>query len=103
MKSAILVLVGIAVGVLVSMLLAPVVVGVGAGAGVATGLKSGACLTVEAAKAKGFITAEQVDEVLRTAGDLISDTARSEEKVLLTGGDAECVKIIDDLKKHVEK
>lgn len=33
-----------------------VATGLGAGVGIATGIQAGACLTVEAAKGKGFIT-----------------------------------------------
>jgi hypothetical protein len=103
MKSTILVLVGIAVGAVLSVLIAPVVLGVGTGIGVATGMQAGACLTVEAAKSKGYITAEQVDEVLRTAADLIVTNAKPEQKIDLSGGDAQCAKVIDDLKKHAQQ
>jgi len=103
MKSALLVVVGIVIGGVLSFLLAPAVVGVSAGVGVATGLTAGACLTVEAAKQKGFITAEQVNEVLLAAGELISASASADSKPTLTGGDAECQRVVTDLKKAAQK
>jgi hypothetical protein len=62
-------------------------------------MKAGACLTVEAAKERGFITAEQVDEVLRAAVEQIASSAPDENAAALTGADAECAKVVSDLKK----
>ena len=42
-------------------------VGAGAGIGIVTGLKAGACLTLEAARAQGLITAEQEGDILQAA------------------------------------
>ena len=75
MKSFLLLLAGFVLGGIAAVMLAgPVATGVATGIGVATGLEAGACLTVEAAKEKGFITAEQVAEVLEAAGRLIAET-----------------------------
>lgn len=44
--------------------------GLGAGAGIVTGMQAGACLTVEAAKDKGFIRADQVEQIFAAAAVL---------------------------------
>jgi len=69
--------------------------GIGAGVGIATGLKAGACVTVEAAKEKGLISAEQVDEVLNAAVNKIAGEAGDTDTTLV-GTDAECQKIVDE-------
>jgi hypothetical protein len=71
--------------------------GVGAGVGIATGVKAGACFAVEAAKDLGFITAEQVDDVLNAAVKQIASDQVIEETTL-TGTDAECEKVVAELK-----
>jgi len=74
--------------------------GAGAGVGIVTGVRAGACLTVEAAKDKGFLTSEQVDEVLTAAVRQFADSAPDDAaEVSLAGGDAECLKVVDELKK----
>ncbi len=103
MKSFLLVVVGIVIGAVASLLLAPMAVGVGAGVGILTGLKAGACLTVEAAKAEGLINAQQVDQILRAAGKQIASTGAADNEVGLTGSDAECAKVVADLKKAAQK
>jgi hypothetical protein len=99
MKSFLLVLVGLIIGGAATVVLAPALLGVGAGVGIATGMKAGACLTVEAAKERGFITAEQVDEVLRAAVKQIASSAPDGSAAALTDADAECAKVVSDLKK----
>ena len=69
MKGFLIFIVGAILGAIASFVVAT---GIGAGVGVATGLQAGACLTVEAAKDKGFITSEQVDEVLAAAAQQIN-------------------------------
>lgn len=71
--------------------------GVGAGAGIVTGLKAGACLTVEAAKEQGLITADQVDQVLSAAAGQIADTHTPVPDFV--GGNAACEQFIADLKQ----
>jgi hypothetical protein len=103
MKSFLMVVLGFVLGVVVMMFLAPAVVGVGTGVGIATGLKAGACLTVEAAKDKGFITAAQVDEVLNAAAQQIVTTSGIDDAGQLTGADQQCQKFIADLKNAAQK
>ena len=73
MKGFLIFIVGTLVGALASfVLVSGLMTGVGAGVGIATGVKAGACMTVEAARDRGLLTAEQVDEVLSAAGSSIS-------------------------------
>lgn len=98
MKSFLLVLLGVVIGAVAGvLLLSPLVLGIGTGVGVATGLQAGACLTVEAAEAAGFITAEQVDEVLNAAVGTIA-SAEIEGASALSNGDAECAEVVEALK-----
>jgi hypothetical protein len=49
-------------------------------------------------------TAAQVDEVLREAGKQIASSAEVGDKsAVLVGGDAECRRVIDELKKAAKK
>ncbi len=98
MKSFLLILLGLVIGAIAGVfLLSPFVLGIGTGVGVATGLKAGACLTVEAAKEAGFITADQVGEVLNAAIQTIAST-EIENATALSAGDAECAKVVEELK-----
>ena len=98
MKSILLLIVGAIVGAVAMLVFAtPYFTGVGAGAGIVTGWKAGACMTVEAAKDGGFITAEQVDEIFRAAAKQFADTDIDDEAPL-TGANAECAKVLADLK-----
>jgi hypothetical protein len=70
--------------------------GVGAGVGVATGLEAGACLTPEAAPAKGLLTAE------REAGLLSAATRRLASAKLPGGSDTraiDCAAVFADRRK----
>ena len=105
MKSFLLLLAGFILGGIAAVMLAgPVATGVATGIGVATGLQAGACLTVEAAKEKGLITAEQVGEVLEAAGRLIADTDVPADGGTLARGsgapknDADCQAVVAKLK-----
>ena len=98
MKKFLLVVLGFVLGTIVTIFFSSTILtGIGAGVGVATGIKAGACLTVEAAKERGFITSDQVDEVLRAAIKQIVDTDLGEEDAL-SGADAECEKVVSELK-----
>ncbi len=100
MKSFLLLVVGAILGGIATFILAsPVMTGVGAGVGIVTGLKSGACLTVEAAKDKGFITSEQVGEVLAAAGRQLATSEVPSDESGFKLDDAECQKVIANLKK----
>jgi hypothetical protein len=103
MKSFLMFLLGAVVGGIASVLITSgVFTGIGAGAGIVTGLKAGACLTVEAAKEEGLITAEQVDTVLNAAVKQIASAELSDEAAL-SGSDAECVKVVTQLKEAAKK
>ena len=79
-----------------------VATGLGAGAGIVTGLQAGACLTVEAAREKGLMTAEQVSEVLADAGKLIaSGDYAGDTSIGQTG--LECEKVVAELKAIAAK
>ena len=71
--------------------------GIGAGVGIATGLQAGACLTAEAAKEQGYITSEQVEDLLRPqAGRLLPQTRRQSPARRLAM--PECAEVIARLK-----
>lgn len=102
MKSFLLAIVGVVVGAVGTLMLTSgILTGIGAGAGIVTGLKAGACLTVEAAKESGYITAEQVGEVLQAAGRQLSTTSVEGDSGF-TMSDAECVKVVQELKDAAE-
>jgi hypothetical protein len=103
MKSFLLVIAGLVVGAVGMFVVASgVFTGIGAGVGIVTGLKAGACLTVEAAKDRGFITGEQVGEVLQAAGRQLSST-NIEEQSGFELSDAECMRVVQELKDAVGK
>ncbi len=104
MKSFLLFVAGIIVGGIATFLIAaPVATGVAAGVGIATGLSAGACMTVEAAKERGFITGAQVGEVLAAAAKQIAASADVPDAAALSGAEADCQKVIADLKKAAQK
>jgi hypothetical protein len=103
MKAFLIFILGAVVGGIACVILASgLFTGIGAGVGIATGLQAGACLTVEAAREQGLITAEQVDDVLVAAGKLISSeqyagTATS------SGSSLDCEKVVAKLKEAAGK
>jgi len=98
-RSVLLVILGAVLGGALSLILASgALTGIGAGAGIITGLKAGACLTVEAAKGKGYIAGEQVDDLLNAAATQIAGEILAKEP-LFEGGDAACKKIVEELKQ----
>jgi hypothetical protein len=103
MQSILLLVVGAVVGAAATFFLAGgLLIGAGAGAGLATGVKAGACMTAEAAKAKGFITAEQVGELLTAAGAQITGQAPTVD-VTFAGGDQDCAKLVSDMRAAAQK
>ena len=94
MKGFLLFIVGGIIGAVTTFFVA---VGVGAGAGIVTGAKAGACLTVEAAKAQGFISEAEVNQILTAAAKQIADSGA--EVPDITGGDAACQQFIAELKQ----
>lgn len=98
MKTFLIFISGAVVGGIACVLLASIwFTGIGAGVGVATGLKAGACLTIEAAKEQGLITAEQAKQVLHAAGRQILST-RAGDAVTPSGADLDCEKVVAELK-----
>jgi hypothetical protein len=71
----------------------------GPGAGIATGLQAGACLTVEAAKEKGLITAEQVEEIFAAAAETMKVEADIGADTDFADSDAECREVVAKLKQ----
>ncbi len=103
MKNFLIFLLGAVVGGIASFAIASVLfTGIGAGVGVATGLQAGACLTVEAAKDQGLITAEQVDEILIAA---VKQIASEEYAGAATApsSDLDCEKVVAQLKEAAKK
>ena len=90
MKSFLLVVLGIVIG------------GVGAGAGVVTGLHSGACLTLEAAREKGLITADQETEIWIAAVEQLTGEGLP-ESVTKDPGEVDCARVVADLKASMAK
>ena len=103
MKTFLIFILGAVVGGIACIILASgLFTGIGAGVGIATGLQAGACLTVEAARDQGLITAEQVDDVLMAAGKSIA----SEEYAgtpTSAGSDLDCEKVVARLKEAAKK
>lgn len=73
--------------------------GVGAGVGVATSLQAGACLTVEAAKEEGLITADQVGQIFAAAAKTITAQADVGADTDFADTDAECQVVVAKLKQ----
>lgn len=94
MKGLLIFILGAVIGAAGSFLFGT---GIGAGAGVITGLKAGACLTVEAAKDKGLITGDQVDEVLNAAVQSILSQEASGEAAI-TEADLKCEQVVAEMK-----
>jgi hypothetical protein len=100
MKGFLLVLLGLIVGGVVGVIGGGMIgTGVGAGVGIVTGLQAGACLTVEAAKEKGLITAEHVPEIFAAAGDMMRAEANVGGDTDFADTDAECQEVVAKLKQ----
>jgi hypothetical protein len=98
MKSFLLILLGLVLGGVLGLFGGGVVgTGIGAGVGIATGLQAGACLTVEAAKDKGLITADQVPEIFAAAVE--SMQAELPDDADIADSDAECAAVVAELKE----
>jgi hypothetical protein len=72
--------------------------GVGANAGVTKGFSDGACSAMEAAKARGLVTAEQYDEVLNAAAQ-IAGRAEVQSDARLSDTAAKCEQVIANLQQ----
>jgi len=96
MKGFLLFLAGAIVGLVIFAVVGTgVLTGLGAGVGIVTGLKAGACVTVEAAKEQGLISAEQVDQVLNAAIAKVAGEAGNTDGELVVS-DAECQRVVDE-------
>ena len=99
MKGFLIFIAGAIIGAVVTFGIAT---GLGAGAGIATGMQAGACLTVEAAKEKGFVTAEQVNEILADAGkQIVSGEYTGDSSI--AAGDLKCEEVGANLKAAAAK
>jgi predicted lipid-binding transport protein (Tim44 family) len=98
MKGFLLVLLGLVLGGLLGLFGGGVVgTGLGAGAGIVTGMQAGACLAVEAAKEKGFISADQVGQIFAAAAESIRAELPADADI--ANSDAECAAVVAELKK----
>jgi hypothetical protein len=103
MKTFLIFILGAVIGGIGCIVLASgLFTGIGAGVGIATGLQAGACLTVEAAKEQGLITADQVNDVLVAAGKLISSEGYAGTETS-AGSDLDCEKVVAQLKEAARK
>lgn len=66
------------------------------------GSQAGACLAVEAAKDRGLLTAEQIDEVLNDAVAKISGGVELPPEAKLVGNEGDCAQMIADLQQAVQ-
>ncbi len=92
-------LIGAALGGVVALSIGT---GMGAGAGIVVGSQAGACLAVEAAKDRGLLTAEQIDEVLNGAVAKIAGGVKLPPEAKLVGSEADCAKMIADLQQAAQ-
>ena len=100
MKGFLLVLIGFIIGGIVGVLGGGMIgTGVGAGVGVATGLQAGACLTVQAAKEKGLIVADQIPEIFAAAGEMLRAEADMGGDTDFADTDAECQAVVAKLRQ----
>lgn len=74
--------------------------GMMAGAGVATGLSAGICSTVTAAGALGYLSDDQVDEVLARAAQDVSGDVEVPEGAEIVGSAAQCAAFMQTLKSQ---
>ena len=97
MKTALLILVGVLIGGLLGFFGGGAIgLGAGAGVGIVTGLKAGACLTLEAARGEGLITAEQEPALLAAAARQLASETRPEGPD--TSG-IDCAEVLAELRK----
>jgi len=90
-------LIGLVVGIVVGAV-GGLTLGGGAimGVGAAAGISTGVCATVEAAQEAGFLTAEQVDEVLTRAAEKAGGGALPEGSEIV-GSSAQCKDVLAKL------
>jgi hypothetical protein len=100
MRSFLLILLGFVIGGVLGVLGGGALgLGAGAGVGIVTGLKAGACMTLEAAREEGVITADQESGLLAAAARMIA----SEE--LPDGPDTtgiDCAAVVAEIRSAAE-
>jgi len=101
MKGFLLVLFGFVLGGIVGVIGGGLIgTGVGGAVGIATGLQAGACLTVEAAKDEGLITADQVPSIFAAAAESMQAELPADADIADT--DAECQEVVAKLKSAAD-
>jgi hypothetical protein len=80
-----------------ALLLGPVIGGAMAGAGAGVGLSMGTCMTVKAGQELGYLTSEQVDEVLTRAAEDLSGEPLAEGQEIV-GSAAGCEETLAKIK-----
>lgn len=74
-------------------------VGAGAGVGIVTGLKAGACLTLEAARVEGLISADQEAGLLEAAARQFGSEDLPEGP---DTSEIDCAAVVADLRRAVD-
>lgn len=102
MKTFLLLLLGFVLGGIVGVVGGGAIgTGLGAGVGIATGLEAGACLTVESAKDKGLISADQVEQIFAAAAETMKAEADIGDETAFADSDAECQAVVAKLKHAI--
>jgi hypothetical protein len=74
-------------------------VGAGAGVGIVTGLRAGACLTLEAARAEGLISADEEAGLLQAAARQFASENLPEGPYT---SEIDCAAVVADLRRAAE-
>jgi len=99
MGKFILALVFLIIGAVIGFLGSGLVGGAAMGIGVATGASAGICMTVEAAEEEGFLTPEEIDQVLNRAAADMSEIAGSDAPGELVGARDDCAAVMERLRE----
>ncbi|OBV10591.1 hypothetical protein [Erythrobacter dokdonensis] len=91
-------LVGLVGGTLIG---APLIAGAMMGAGAGVGLSTGTCMTVQAAKELGYLTDEQVNEVMKRAAEDISGKPIAQGQQIAESA-AACREVLENIKRAGE-
>ena len=102
MKSFIIAIIFLVIGGAVGGFLAlSVGKGVGAGAGLVVGTQAGACMAVEAAKERGLLSGQQINQVIAdTVGKIKGkSTPKPDAPIQWVGNEADCAKMVAEMEK----
>ncbi len=94
MKGFLIFIGGAIIGAVLSFFFAT---GIGAGAGIVVGMQAGACMMAEAAKERGMITEDQIDELWVEAQKQIASSGVVEEGSA-PQGTLDCESVIAEMK-----